>query len=241
MNDNGILIISIGYCRRQLLWDCLAGLRRNNPDIAVHVVSDTPVDVPHTWADPKCRNFRSRRYKTQFHKLSPFGGITLLLDDDTIVHKPLPPLEKILGDGDVALAREPAYLTVEQICNRKGSGRKQYRSEQSLTRAMCPANQPYYNSGVFAFSRTAAAKAMLDCWHEEWLRYKSLDQLALCRAMSRHPVRVTELDGAEFNCHNDYFPYRKMNPTIFHFSRSQSRRWYYLEHHQPSKPEKTKL
>jgi glucuronoxylan 4-O-methyltransferase len=235
-NDNGVLIISIGRKRRQLLWDCLAGLQRHNPDVPVHVVSDVPVDVPFTWADPKYQNFLSRHYKTQAHKLSPFSGVTLLIDDDTIVNKPLPPLDELIGDGDVALVKEPTYPTVERICNRKGSGKVKYREEQNYTREMCQADQPHYNSGVFAFRRTQKVIEMFDCWHEEWLRYQSLDQLALCRAMANFPMQVKEIDGSEFNCHNDLFDYKNLDPTIFHFSRSSGRNWFYDNHYGPANP-----
>lgn len=220
---DGILILSIGP-RRHLLDDCMESLCLHSPDIPVHVVSDEPTGFPGAIVPSEYHGMRSRYYKTLMHKLTPFG-VTLFLDDDTVLNKPLPNLQSLLGHGDVALGGEPPYPTVNAICT-KSSRKRKYRREQRYTLSVCRPERPYYNSGVFLFRRTPQTVAMFDCWHEEWHRFSSVDQLALCRAMERCPVRVTELDSAEYNCHNDYFDYKALDPTIYHFSRNGSRRWY---------------
>lgn len=222
---DGVLIISIGP-RQTLLNDCVSSLRRHCPHIPVHVVSDSRTGLRGVLVSSEYQGMRSRHYKTWMHKLTPYDGVTLFLDDDTVINKPLPSLESLLGAGDVALGGEPPYPHVRAICS-KSSRRRQYRREQRHTLGVCNPEQPYYNSGVFLFRRTPAAVAMLDCWHEEWQRFQSVDQLALCRAMHYYPVHVTQLDSAEYNCHNDYFDYKALDPAIYHFSRKGSRRWYH--------------
>jgi len=226
---DGVLFVSLGSSRRQWLFNAIASVQRHCPGLPVHVVCDVPVDVPFTWVrcPPRPRH-GSRYYKTQMHRLSPFAGLTLYLDDDTVVHKPLPPLAEMLGGCDLAMAQEHQCRTTGHLCrpDNRWNGWT-LAVERDATAAVCRPDFPHYNDGVVVFDRSPAATALLDRWHAEWLRFEHVDQLAMCRAMVASRARVNRLDARQYNCRTDWFDRHKASPSIFHFSRKEHEKWYH--------------
>lgn len=194
-SGSGILILSIGHDRRQMLFDAIASVRRHHPDIPVHVVSDVPVDMPFTWVCP-LNGHASRYYKTQAAKLSPFET-TLLLDDDAMIHRPLPPLPELLGGSDLAMARDAWWPTVNAAAAE--GVRVRWCSEAEAKLTSVAGDQPHYNSGVIAFRDSSAVDELFAAWHAEWMRYQGVDQLSLARALRGTGVQVRELP-AVYNC-----------------------------------------
>lgn len=231
--QNGIVVLSIGADRRQWLWNCLASIQRHAPDMPVHVISDVPVDGPFTWVSARTGH-ASRYYKTQIHHLSPFEGITLFLDDDTVLHRRLPPFEEILGDAALAMAVEPRG-TISRACQ-SGNDGFSLDAERAITVRECGADTPYYNSGVIFWRKTPHTLEMFDCWHREWMRFQHVDQLALARALTRCNMHAKALEPSEYNCRTDWFDGTKSSPYIFHFSRKHHENWYHSTHALPAEP-----
>jgi len=230
--QDGVLILSTGSQRRQWLWNAIASVRRHRPDLGIHVLSDVPVDVPSTWVCAKTGH-ASRYYKTQMHRLSPFPGITLFMDDDTVMHKPMPDFGAILGGADLAMAQEAQCRTIAHLCKESPRNGWTLRVEREATAEVCPPDMPHYNSGVLLFSRSPAAMDALDAWHEEWLRFRHVDQPSLCRALHRSSAAINLLDSKLFNCRTDWHNRHQADPYVFHFRIKGHENWYH-ENHQPA-------
>jgi len=224
-------VISIGFDRRQWLWNCIASIKRHAPDVGLHVVSDVPVDVPFTWVTSRI-DHASRYYKTQAYRLSPFEGTTLLVDDDTVLHRRLPAFDDILGEADLAMSLEK-NSTIELECQTPNNGWA-LDVERAVTIRECNASTPYYNSGVILWKKSARVAEAFDCWHLEWLRFQHVDQFALARALARCNVQPKLLNAAEYNCRTDWFDGEKSNPYIFHFSQKHHENWYHSTHASPA-------
>jgi len=228
---NGILVISIGFDRRQWLWNCITSIKRHAPDVGLHVVSDVPVDVPFTWVASRT-DHASRYYKTQAYRLSPFEGVTLFVDDDTVLHRRLPAFDEILGDAELAMALEK-NSTIGLECQTPNNGWA-LDAERAATIRECNASTPYYNSGIMFWKKTARVAEAFDCWHREWMRFQHVDQFALSRALARCNMRPRVLDAADYNCRTDWFDKEKSNPCIFHFSQKHHENWYHSTHASPA-------
>lgn len=232
--QDGVLVLSTGAGRRQWLWNCIASVRRHRPDLGIHVVSDVPVDVPHTWVSAMTGK-ASRFYKTQAYRLSPFPGTTLIFDDDCIMHRPLPPLDEMLAGADLAMKLEPGCGTVAASC-KPGSHRWISEAEQAYTAQAVEPETPHYNSGVFLFRRTPAVKTLFDLWHTEWMRFQSIDQLALSRALAKHPIPVTVL-SEQYNYRSERRNREDVDPFVFHCHwKRDIAGWYHRKYHPEAKP-----
>jgi hypothetical protein len=232
--QDGVLILSIGSGRRQWLWNAVASVRRHRPDLGIHVLSDVPVDVPFTWCDAMTGQ-ASRWYKTQSDRLSPFPGVTMIFDDDCVMHRPFPDMAELLGGADMAAKVEPGCPTVAKACR---VGRHAWIStgEKSYTTKNAPGDTPHYNSGVLLFRKTPAIHALFGRWHQEWLRFQHIDQLALCRAIAACPVEVARL-GEEHNYRSERRNRNTANPFVFHCHAKQDNdRWYHRRYAQPAEP-----
>jgi hypothetical protein len=232
--QNGVLILSIGSGRRQWLWNAVASVRRHRPDLGIHVLSDVPVDVPFTWCDAMTGK-ASRWYKTQVHRFSPFPGVTMLLDDDAVIHRPLPPLADVLGAAGLALARDSWWPTVQHAL-KSGKTHPHWTSieDKDATAAACSPSDPHHNSGMMIFRKTPAVLATLDRWHAEWLRFQRCDQLPLCRALAATRLPITTLER-EYNWITSKWG-RRGNPYVYHFTHKQHTHWYHAKHATPANP-----
>lgn len=212
---SGLLIVSLGYKRRALLWNVIESARRYCPELPVHVVSDVPVDVPFTWVRcPLDLPFGSRYYKTWMYNLSPFSDITLYIDDDTGFHRPIPSLEETLGDADVALCPEHGgYTTIGSIIGRGWHSPE----EESATLKACGKQFPYWNTGVIIFRRTPRSEKLFESWRLEWMRFQAYDQPAFARAVASVPDVSIKTLGHEWNTRTNRCKKTTANPYIFHF------------------------
>jgi Protein of unknown function (DUF579)./Nucleotide-diphospho-sugar transferase. len=218
----GFVILSTGEHRRQLLWNCLASLRRNYPDAPVHVVSDTPVDVPFTLVRPY-RSFRSRQYKTQLLKYSPFET-TVVIDDDALVNFPFGTADDWLGECDFAMVQDhriPTLGTLKSIpvTRLHVKGLKQFLGPHN-------AHKPYFNSGVMIFRNSPRMREFFEQWHADWLTHQCMDQTALVTALEKTNLPVTPLPGAlNFlpHRHGRGMAFADMPGYILHFIKEKHR------------------
>jgi len=227
--QDGVLILSTGSKRRQWLWNAIASIRRNAPDLGIHILSDVPVDVPFTWIDPMLSR-DSRWYKTQMHRMTPFDGITLVMDDDAVLHKPLPPLKTLLAGKDCALVRDSWWPTIgEAIDSSKTHPNWTSDADRQDTERVCRRDEPHHNSGVFLFRRTEAVATLMERWRLEWMRNQRCDQLPLCRALATTKTDVTTLPKA-YNWITSKWG-KKGKPYFFHFTHKDHMEWYYKKHY----------
>jgi hypothetical protein len=177
----------------------------------------------------------SRYYKTQMHRLSPFPGITLFMDDDTIMHRPLPELGSVIAECDIAAKLEPGCATVGQTCQ---AGKHSWicAEEKEYTGKHFPADVPHYNSGVVVFRKSESVYRLFDRWHEEWMQFQNIDQLALSRALTFVPTSIAKLDES-WNYRSERKGRDAANPYIFHCHRKQDNdNWYHANYHRPAAP-----
>jgi hypothetical protein len=72
-------------------------------------------------------------------------------------------------------------------------------------------DQPYPNSGVLFWRHCSAVQTLFQAWHTEWMRFQEWDeQLALMRALYKHPLRLLLLPES-WNGEN-----RREGSIIFH-------------------------
>lgn len=212
MIAQGVLYIAFGEKARASCIRSIETVRAFLPQMAVAVVSDTPLKgvefhIYRPEVDPGART-----WKTQIYALSPFDE-TLYLDADTeVVSSPTAGFA-LLRFVDIVLSLD---------CDRRVGEKHnaQHVPEEraaTLAEVGLDGDLLYYNSGVIFFRRSARALALFAAWHEEWLRWQKHDQLALARAFYRCPTRVATL-REEWNTHH-----RNKAVFVWHNHRSVSR------------------
>jgi hypothetical protein len=220
----GIVILSSGDERKDWLFDAIASIHRHCPDLGIHILSDAPVDVPFSWISRKT-GFDSRLYKTRIFEFSPFD-VTLMLDDDTVIHRHPGSLDKLLGRHDAALVPDRTRPTLgDVLANPAHRGRDW--EEAQYTAKVCGTDATYFNGGVLLFRKSELAEKLFAKWHKEWQRARRSDQLALCRAIAKVRPVLKRLPD-EYNS-RPQFPEHPRNPFIFHFTGGRSK--YSHEYH----------
>lgn len=207
--ERGVLYVAYGEKARAQAQDSIRHLRRHSK-LPVAVVSDSPLEG----ADYNIRHVEvdkgARAQKTRIYSLSPFRE-TLFLDADTqMLSSPTFGFE-LLKYVDVVIGQDP---------NRKLSDVKWPNldpNELKTTREEIGIDVLYYNSGVIFFRRNERTQRMFQAWSREWERWGKHDQLALVRAIHRHPVRIAPM-RPPFNTHH-----KGTAKFIFHNHRSASR------------------
>ena len=192
--DAGILYLSTGSSRHSLLLNAVESAKRTAPELPIHIISDRPLHLPFTWITPR-PGLASRFYKTQVFSLSPFN-LTLLLDDDTIIHSPLDDLASLLGDADVAMVTDPFVPTVGSVIDKVAKGqsvRNICKAELAMMAACGYANEVHYNSGVMIFRKHERTRLLFQTWFMEWCRYQATDQFALVRSIKSTGAKVCSL------------------------------------------------
>ena len=154
----------------------------------------------------------------------------MLLDDDAVVHRPLPPFSEVLGSNDLALARDSWWPTVAKALNcHKTHPTFTSREDRQATEQVCSKSDPHHNSGVLFFRRQSdRVAATLDRWNAEWFRFQRCDQLPLCRALAATGIPITTLPK-EYNWITSKWG-RRGNPYVFHFTHKHHMGWYYEKH-----------
>ena len=193
--SEGAVIFSSGAKRRHLLANSTASFRRNNPRLGLKLISD------RAWAGydcdvvPEATGFDSRSIKTRILSSPPFR-LGVVLDDDTITLERIPSVESVLGEFDIALAPD-AIGTVGGIL---GSSKESVMEWVGDDEAAFMREHyghlhasTHWNTGVMFFRDTEAVRELSRVWHEEWSRFKRIDQMAFCRAVDKTGIRVGPL------------------------------------------------
>lgn len=125
-------------------------------------------------------SFANRYFKTKMYDFT-FDGYTLYLDCDTIIERPIDSFWEL--DEPLAMAID-AGITSDNATLSPDINAEEIREIRNLQLH----NSPFFNSGVILFSQNEQNKRLFNTWHKEWLRYKTIDQLALLRALSQENV-----------------------------------------------------
>ncbi|GAA5120639.1 hypothetical protein JIN84_05835 [Luteolibacter yonseiensis] len=193
-HEEGFLLLSTGDGRKQWLFNLIESIREFYPEAPVHVLTDAPVDVPHTLIGAGT-GLDSRFYKTRLYHHSPFGR-TIFLDDDTIVNGCFGMLEGLLDGWDVGMALDPfATLglwrdNVLRNCMGHFPGWDAFVGYVDGVKE----DRPFFNSGVMVWRRGEVARRLFDRWHGLWRDGgRGPDQTWLARAVLELEVEVRVL------------------------------------------------
>jgi hypothetical protein len=209
--DRGALYVAYGDLARAKARESIASLRALAPDLPVAVVSDTPLEGADIAIVHPEMDRGARAQKTRMYALSPFRR-TLFLDADTVVLASPEAGFGLLEYGDVVLSQDPVRVFSQQTWPHLDP------KEVAATREETGGGEfLYWNSGVIFFRRSDRARAMFQAWHAEWTRWAQHDQMALFRALHRHPLRIVAV-RERWNTHR-----RKQAAFVFHDHRGARR------------------
>lgn len=189
--DEGAVILSCGEPRRSLMANAAASFRRNHPRLGMHLVSDRKWRGYEGTRVEGGVDFDSRKLKTRLLATPPFAK-GVILDDDTITLKPLPEFDALLAGCDLALTRD-RYGTMGSILSRPAGWLTQEEIDFTLGEHPSTEQEPHFNTGVIVYRDTPQVREFSRVWHEEWLRFRRVDQVAFFRAMRRTGIRIAEL------------------------------------------------
>ena len=199
--SRGVLYLALGFGYRHLTIASVSALRRYGYRGPVRVVTDDA-----SWVPPALDcdvvvvpdvgdGFSTRHYKTRMHE---FGyDTTLYLDSDAIPIADIGGVWNCLNDSDLAMAADLRPTVGALIA--MDAHMVERRAEFNLMIRLGLTSRVHFNSGVIAFRRSAATAAVFSAWHEEWLRFGRLDQLALVRAVALTDPKVRTL-SVTWNC-----------------------------------------
>jgi len=187
--DVGALYIAYGEKACQGANKSIRSLRKFDPELPIAAIGDPEGGRcgADYWISHPDLSLGAREVKTRIYSLSPWKH-TLYLDADTEVVGKTDGGFRLLDFFDVVLAIDPnkilsratwKALDPEELAATKGE--------------IGTAEVQYYNSGVILFQRNDRLRAFFQDWHAQWLRWRKQDQLALLRALYRHPVRVAPM------------------------------------------------
>lgn len=135
--------------------------------------------------------FSQRWAKTQMDRLSPFD-VSLYLDADTLVLNPIDSIWGFAEHCDVALALD-IHGTLS-TCDHSSPPEWQYTSN------MLQPEFPQFNTGVILWRKGQKTSEFFHQWHDEWTRFRHIDQLAAMRALYIVRPKVIVL-SSKFNRH----------------------------------------
>ena len=130
--------------------------------------------------EEEMKGFRSRDMKTRLPDLSPFRR-TLFLDSDVIAQKSFWNIWALLDREDLYMAHD-LHSTVEKAIA-DSTSRCEMEEREETAKVCCP-SQPFFNTGVILYKPSAIVSTYFNVWHEEWERFKLVDQFAAARAMT---------------------------------------------------------
>lgn len=205
--DRGIVYVAFGDKAAREAAQSIATLAKIGADYPVAVVGDRAVagaefirwsgSDPFDASDRHNFQFRAVYPKSALAGLSPFER-TLYLDVDTTFLRDPAPAFDMLDDWQLLVTTHVLDHVVGNLFNAKNAGWYHNRRERRVTVAeFGDGDVPYINSGVIFWKRCAAVQRVFDAWLEEWKRFAQWDeQLALMRAIRKHPCRVLTLPVA---------------------------------------------
>ena len=196
----GVLYLAIGeeYCGLTIA--SISSLRRYGYDGPIRVVTDMPGWLPSEFeceiivVPDASDGLASRSFKTRLFEFAYKS--TLFLDSDAI---PIGNVNDIWGYLDgcsiamVADARPNVGVQVDQTRHHRS------RDEYEMMVSLGLTSRSFYNSGVILFRRSPAIAALFRSWHQEWSRFRKMDQMALVRATALTRTSVRTLPSA-WNC-----------------------------------------
>ena len=159
---------------------------------------------PYRPTNPNQFHFLAGRVKPFLYDISPWDK-TLYVDADTeFQSSPLDGFD-LLNRYDFMVAKHSSH-NIGML----GDHPSPERLETMKELGGC-GDIPYPNSGVLFWKKCPASELLFQSWHEEWMRFQGWDeQLALMRAVFKHPIRWLLLPEA-WNGEN-----RKEGSIIFH-------------------------
>jgi len=204
MTSHGVLYLSIGEDFTTLTRQSIAYLRRTGYAGPIRVVTDAQnwqdldlvEDIELIPVESVESPWGSRHYKTQLNRFA--FPITLYLDSDTLPIGSLDPLWSELRWGDICLAHDLQsncgnFLDVSWGKTNITHAELEYMNNLALR------GQPYFNSGVMLWRQSPAIDRLFELWHQEWQVFRSLDQMALVRALAHTRFSVHTLSPI-WNC-----------------------------------------
>lgn len=221
MDNCGVIYVVFGDKARNAAQASIQSLHKICPNLPVQVVGDekagqalaSPDGVqwclwdgenPYKPTNPNLFQFLAGRVKPFLYGISPWEK-TLYVDADTeFQSSPLAGF-KLLARYDFMAAKHSSH-NIGMLGEHPSPERTATMQELGGD-----GDTPYPNSGVLFWKKCPASQTLFENWHTEWLRYQGWDeQLALMRAIYKHPIRWLLLPEA-WNGEN-----RKEGSIIFH-------------------------
>lgn len=215
--SNGVIYIIFGENAQKAAITSIESLWKFNPGMDVLTIGDflgVPIqDIRYRYwtgenlfnpSMPRGFHFMAGRIKPSLYDLSPYDK-TLYVDADTEFQASIAPAFDLLDHYDFMLAKHSSH-NIGMLA--------EHPSQERLTTIAelgGDGDMPYPNSGVLFWKKCPASELLFQSWHEEWLRFPGWDeQLALMRAIYKHPIRHLLLPEA-WNGEN-----RREGKIIFH-------------------------
>jgi hypothetical protein len=199
--SRGVLYLALGTGYRYLTLASISALRRYGYRGPIRVVTDDEGWVPPAL---NCEaivvpdvgdGYSTRYYKTRLLEFA--YDLTLYLDSDAIPIADIDDVWSCLRDCDIAMAADARQTVGALIAGDRHI--EERRAEFGLMMRLGLTSRVYFNSGVMVFRRSSTTAAVFASWHEEWLRFRNRDQLALVRAVALTDTPVGSLPPA-WNC-----------------------------------------
>lgn len=178
----------------------------NPDDISSLGIDVMPTAAKHVPKHKKPDFAMSRYYKMHMNSLSPYSK-NLYVDNDTIFNKSIDPIWGEFSE-DVMMSID----RVKVLKNSKQSTKKERR--QTRDAAKNGRLEPVFNAGVILWKKTKGSDILFREWYNEWLKHKSIDQLALIRAKNSTGIPIGVLDGV-YNCRIE--DAQNIDPSITHY------------------------
>jgi lipopolysaccharide biosynthesis glycosyltransferase len=221
MTQRGVLYLAFGESNLRQARRSLESLRLTGCTLPVRIVTDRTnsiegAEVVFKAVDPV--PYSSRFWKTWMNHLTPWDE-TLFLDSDTLISNPIDPVWDFLADADMGMARD-AYWCISDLRRLRHT----FYQEKRYTVALMPPpyESEYHNSGVMVWKKNETTDKLFEDWHQDWQRFKQIDQLALARTIFRMRTTVSLVTLPQtFNCRG--FKYvnlaeaREAGEVILHF------------------------
>lgn len=190
--DLQIAIVAAGDTHWRLARCLVRSLRAHGVQAPVSIMVDRQLpwqpagDTRLLRVPGEAPGFASREHKTSAHKhIGKAGDRLLLLDADILLLRPLGGLAEDL------LA--PYGMRPRGI----GPAADAAHVQEALdTVAEVGAAATHWDSGVIAWTRSAAMDSLFDAWNTAWKEYRSRDEFALVRAQHRtglYPAPLPEV------------------------------------------------